>query len=165
MRLKALRGGKGSREKRKLIQESECLLWEYVDRCKKIGNPNGEAWGWLMIGLLMLERKVADKEYKSKRDISAWGCLGEAKQLFERTKSIIGRLEVVIGRGLGRAIRLCPEEEVKQVKQELKVALDLARGQKLQRQERLLRELLENVPGAPLVEVLLRELQNPRNPT
>ncbi|UCH97149.1 MAG: hypothetical protein JSV88_09950, partial [Candidatus Aminicenantes bacterium] len=163
-RQKAFKPKISHEEKNRLLGMAEKKYRDYIEKCKDMKNPNGEAWGWLRLAFLLLEREVVKETCRSREKSSAWTCIIKSEKLFKKTGSGIGSIEVIISKGLAMAAGLCPEPGEK-IKLLLEDARNRAQWKHLSKQLTILGHLISHSPGSPLSGPLWKEIRSPRNPT
>jgi tetratricopeptide (TPR) repeat protein len=154
-RQRALDKGMESKDGMNLLEESERAFVKYVEECQQMPNPNGEAWGWVCLGFLYIGAAYEGVWEEGSREHSSLECLDKAGEIFSQTKSLLGQLEVVMGRGLAYLLGLTCKVEGKR---------DLAKGKGLEHQANLLANIDSHKVEGRLAEALQRELLKPRNP-
>jgi tetratricopeptide (TPR) repeat protein len=153
---------------KKLLAESESEYEGYINECEKMANPNGLGWGWICLGFLYLTAEFEKIWEGEKRKRTSWECLCKAEEIFKKTKSLLGQLEVAIGKGLALVVGLCPKEvNFAEIINNLKKVQTKARNNKLRHQEELLGKILKMLhqgTEAELPKFVSEEIFKPRNP-
>jgi hypothetical protein len=154
-RQRAIQYGMHTERGIKLLEESERAFQEYIQQCQKMPNPNGEAWGWVCLGFLYMGAAYEGVWEEGQREHTSLQCLDKAGQIFTKTKSLLGELEVVIGRGLAYLAGLSCKVEGDR---------ELAQGTALMHQTDLLARIDSQKVQGKLAQTLREEILKPRNP-